>query len=265
MPIVDIYVNYWQYEAMKRYDPIQYVELFHLFFLLQLGLKMDRRLYALKGGCNLRFFLKSIRYSQDMDIDVHTIQSNTLHNKVNKILEASSTKLFLQSNQMEILNYSTPKQTQTTQKWKISLKISTLSTPLNTKIEFSRRKMSQGVIYEPIDPLIIAKYQLTPQLVSHYNINSAVEQKLQALIGRNETQSRDVFDLYHLINIGGQFPTLSTEMLQQIQEHITAISFEDFKGQVIAYLPIEYQAQYDSKEMWQTICLTVLGVLKKCV
>ncbi|HPK68679.1 MAG TPA: hypothetical protein PKY11_02195, partial [Kiritimatiellia bacterium] len=55
---------------MNRHSPQATVELFHLILLDLLGRKTDRKLYALKGGCNLRFFLKSIRYSEDMDIDV---------------------------------------------------------------------------------------------------------------------------------------------------------------------------------------------------
>jgi len=38
---------------MTKYTTIQYVELFHLLFLDQLGRKLDKRFYALKGGCNL--------------------------------------------------------------------------------------------------------------------------------------------------------------------------------------------------------------------
>ena len=52
------------------YDAPQYVELFHLLFLDFLGRKLDKRYCVLKGGCTLRFFMKSFRYSEDMDIDV---------------------------------------------------------------------------------------------------------------------------------------------------------------------------------------------------
>lgn len=55
---------------MTYYDPRVAVEQFHLLFLEQLGKVVDKQLTALKGGCNLRFFLKSIRYSEDMDIDI---------------------------------------------------------------------------------------------------------------------------------------------------------------------------------------------------
>ena len=50
--------------------PIACIEQFHLLFLDQLGRKLDKRHYALKGGCNLRFYLRSIRFSEDMDLDL---------------------------------------------------------------------------------------------------------------------------------------------------------------------------------------------------
>ena len=65
---------------------IQVVEHFHLLFLAQLGARLDKKLYALKGGCNLRFFWKSIRYSEDIDFDAHTIAKHTLQKNVRQIL-----------------------------------------------------------------------------------------------------------------------------------------------------------------------------------
>ena len=54
---------------MAEYGVREYVELFHLLFLDQLGRKLDKRFYALKGGANLRFFARSLRYSEDIDLD----------------------------------------------------------------------------------------------------------------------------------------------------------------------------------------------------
>ena len=48
---------------------------------------MAKHLYAVKGGCNLRFFFKSIRYSKDLDLDVHTTAKETLRKNVNQILK----------------------------------------------------------------------------------------------------------------------------------------------------------------------------------
>src|SRR5262245_11304569 len=85
---------------VNRFTSLQYVELFHLLFLDQIGRKIDKSQYALKGGCNLRFFLKSIRYSQDIDFDVHTIRKDTLNNAVNRILTSTPFSLILRAKQM---------------------------------------------------------------------------------------------------------------------------------------------------------------------
>jgi predicted nucleotidyltransferase component of viral defense system len=53
----------------------QTIEIFHLLFLRAFGARVDKSLFALKGGCNLRFFFKSVRYSEDMDLDIRTMVS----------------------------------------------------------------------------------------------------------------------------------------------------------------------------------------------
>src|SRR5438034_6483313 len=98
---------------------IQAVEQFHLLFLVQLGARIDKKLYSLKGGCNLRFFWKSIRYSQDIDFDVHTIDRETLRKNVNRILKDTGFRRILTPHKIEILQFSEPKQTDTTQRWKV--------------------------------------------------------------------------------------------------------------------------------------------------
>ena len=45
--------------------PASQVELFHLLFLRQFNQQISGKLYAIKGGCNLRFFFDSIRYSEN--------------------------------------------------------------------------------------------------------------------------------------------------------------------------------------------------------
>lgn len=246
---------------MKTYNPRQCVELFHLLFLNQFGRKVDKKLYAVKGGCNMRFYFKSIRYSEDIDIDIQTISKDTLFKNVNQILNSVPFKHILQAHNIEILNSSTPKQTLTTQRWKILLKTSSSLLPLHTKIEFSRRKLSGNIHFEVIDPQILKQYSLTPIMANHYSLQSMYEQKILALALRNETQSRDIFDLYLLICAGINLNPLEKETIQHLSTAKTNaknINFTDFKGQVIAYLPEDYQKQYDDEHTWQNIVETVL-------
>ncbi len=248
---------------MKQYIPAEHIELFHLYFLEQLNLVTDKRLYVLKGGCNLRFFLKSIRYSQDIDIDIKTIRKDTLLKNVRKIINSVNTKRFLQFHNIEIANYSEPKQTETTQRFKISLKLASSNVLLNTKIEFSRRGITDEFIFETIDPIIAAKHQFNPFFINHYSATSAYKQKIKALIGRNKTQARDVFDLFHLISLNTPKYPLENSEKKEIEKIILTISFEEFKGQVVAYLPYEYQTRYDDKSIWEQMVLKIIDEIHK--
>jgi hypothetical protein len=248
---------------MKQYNPRQSVELFHLLFLSQLGRKVDKKLYALKGGCNMRFYFKSIRYSEDMDIDIHIINKDTLFKNVNKLMRSVPFNNILQAQGMEILNISTPKQTSTTQRWKIELKSKHTTLPLHTKVEFSRREFEDDTVYEPINSQIIRQYSLSPFMANHYSIQSMFQQKVRALALRGETQSRDIFDLYLLIGSGNHFKLdkNTIDLLEDAKFKAEGIAFEDFKGQVIAYLPEQQQKEYDDVSIWDIIVKTVINTM----
>lgn len=104
----------------KYYNKMQsnqkYIEQFHLLFLDHLGRKLDKRLYALKGGCNLRFYFKSMRYSEDIDFDAQVIRKETLHKNVQNILESKQFQQILKTRNINIGNISSPKQTETMHK-----------------------------------------------------------------------------------------------------------------------------------------------------
>ena len=179
---------------------MQYVELFHLLLLDQLGRRLDKRHFALKGGCNLRFFLKSIRYSEDMDLDAQTVSPDVLQERV-RLIWIETVQPDLRANGLSVIHWTAPKQTDTTQRWKLSLRAGGSAAPLPTKLEFSRRGMP-GEPVEPVDPELIRAYRLAPIMASHYPMDIAYQQKVGALAQRPLTQARDVFDLYWLVNSG---------------------------------------------------------------
>lgn len=252
---------------MKKYDPKQAVELFHLLFLSQLGRKLDKKLYVLKGGCNMRFYFNSIRYSEDIDLDVQIINKETLQKNVNKILNSAPFKTILQAHNLQILQFTTPKQTHLTQRWKVSLKLSGNELPLQTKIEFSRRTFGNDVNFESINPSILYQYSLPPIILNHYFKEGMYEQKILALALRNETQARDVFDIYFLISTDPYLKLCKdSEAYKNISQAITnarSISFADFKGQVLAYLTEDYQVQYDNERMWKDILKQVINSIEE--
>lgn len=243
--------------------PIAYVEQFHLLFLEQLGRKLDKRHYALKGGCNLRFYLRSIRYSEDMDLDVQSTPVEVLGDRVEQILSGATLGRILQARGLTIARHSSPKQTETTQRWKMTLTAKGIELPLHTKIEFSRRGINDPVTFESVDGLLMREYQITPFLASHYTPEAAFRQKVHALIHRSQTQARDIFDLAHLLRSGvspqGMEPP---RQWREAQQNAMSISFDVFKSQVLAFLSPDHQAQYDDSQMWDDLVLRVVEALK---
>jgi predicted nucleotidyltransferase component of viral defense system len=239
------------------------IEIFHLLFLQQLEKQMDKKLYALKGGCNLRFFFKSIRYSEDIDFDVTTISKTTLEKKVNKILSSVNFSRILQSHGIEIIQSNPVKQTDTTQRWKLLLRIKQSTLPIPTKIEFSRHKMDEDIAYTGVDTELLTQYHLYPIICNHYTHNTAVIQKIKALIGRTETQARDVFDLKWLLD-QDSFNNISIFSVAETTTAIhncNGITYEDYKGQVVAYLMEQYQAFYGTRNKWDEIRSQVIKTL----
>jgi hypothetical protein len=86
---------YIQIHNENMYSDMQRRELFHFVFLERFLKATDAGLYSLKGGVNLRFFLKSPRYSEDMDLDVFGGGVETLKKNGYKILEDVSFHKYL--------------------------------------------------------------------------------------------------------------------------------------------------------------------------
>lgn len=242
----------------------QAIEVFHLLFLRALSTRVDPALYVLKGGCNLRFFFKSIRYSEDIDLDVRTIAVPTLTKNVGAVLSAPAFARTLRAQRMTLRNVAAPKQTQTTQRWKVQIRLDDFAQDIPTKIEFSRRRFSPDLVHEPVDSEIINGYRLYPVLVQHYTMFAAFAQKVEALALRNETQARDLFDLKLLVDAGARGPVVESiqKILPAAIENAMSIHYDAFAGQVLVYLEPEYQTHYGSRKIWSQIQDEVVRALE---
>jgi hypothetical protein len=251
---------------MDSFSPIQVVEQFHLLFLAQLGRRLDKTLSVLKGGCNLRFFHQSVRLSEDLDLDVAGIGRHALQDKIRLLLRSATFTQVLNARGIALERISEPKQTDTTQGWKVGLRWGSGHSPLPTKIKFSRRGLDDDVGFESVDARLIRAYQLPPFMLSHYRANAALRQKVGALANRREPQARDVFDLHHLIAGGAGVEaahTLDAHDIERARANALAIDFATFKSQVLAFLPPEDQGHYDSPALWDTLVLEVVEFLHR--
>lgn len=233
---------------------IQLTEFFHLSFLEVLGVRLDQTRYVLKGGTNLRFFHASPRYSEDMDFDTVDFEHWKLQEKVDGILTSRPLALLLRVRGLAIREYTKPKQTTTTQRWKIILRRDADDALIRTKIEFSHRTADPRCRVEAVPKEVVAPYGLRPPSVNHYLPDATIEQKITALAERGETQARDVFDLDLLFRRWpeavkrGQVPP---DQIEVAIERVLALPAESFQSLVVRFLDPDMVEVYGRPEVWK--------------
>jgi Nucleotidyl transferase AbiEii toxin, Type IV TA system len=229
----------------------QATELFHIAFLDVLSKRLEADRYVLKGGANLRYFFDSVRYSQDIDLDVEGIPAWRLNEKIDALLSSVPMTILLRSAGISVADRSNPKRTDTTQRWKFGLRITGRSDLIRTKIEFSYREGSGEHLIEPVPRRIVEPYALRSPLVPHYINDTPTEQKVMALVGRNETQARDVFDLDLLLRRRPLPPGLiKPAILGQAANRAMELPFAAFQGQVLPFLEPDAVELYGDEASW---------------
>jgi predicted nucleotidyltransferase component of viral defense system len=247
---------------MPQFRDAQVVELFHLAFLQVLQARLDQARYVLKGGANLRYFFDSVRYSEDIDLDADQIEPWALTEKVDGILDSATMDAVLRSGGLTVEHFTKPKQTKTTQRWKVAIAVSGRSETVRTKIELSHRNGEQRHVLEPVPGRIVAPYALRAPTMQHYTADAATEQKIKALAGRSETQARDVFDLDLLLRRQPLAPgTIDSQILERAAERGLALPFDAFRDQVLPFLDPEVVELYDTPATWEQMQLFVTDTL----
>jgi hypothetical protein len=243
------------------YNQLQLREIFHIEFLRCLAADMPTGFWALKGGVNLRLFFKSIRYSEDMDIDVVELPVASIIKRVMRILRSPSFRENLKTYGITGIRppeMTSAKQTATTQRFKVHLTTSA-GDDYFTKVEFSRRGFQGEPVAEPVPPAVLRPYAMASLVAPHYPAAAAAAQKISAVLSRSVLQARDIFDLYLLssqVRPGGVRLSLpgKTE-LAKVRENILEPGFELFRDVVAAYLAPEDRKVYSAPGVWDEIKL----------
>lgn len=241
----------------------QAIEVFHLLFLRALAARIDPAFFVLKGGCNLRFFCKSTRYSEDIDLDVRTVAVNTLKKHVEALLASSAFLNMIRAQRLTVEAVTSAKQTGATKRWKLQIRVGDSPQAIPTKIEFSRRQFNADLQLEAVDAELINRYRLYAVFTQHYTPAVAFLHKVEALALRNQTQARDLFDLKLLLDMSARPPAGDDlgRILPAAVDNAIGIGFDDFAGQVLAYLEPEYQDRYRSRKVWEMLQAEVVEAL----
>ena len=243
----------------------QTIELFHLVFVRALFANLgDKRLLAIKGGINLRFYFQSIRFSEDLDIDVITMSKLALENRVDRLLGSPTITSPLKARGVVIQNISKPKQTATVQRWKLEVVNPSAGISDRTKIEFSRRPAADQTAIERVEAQITDAHGIPVFLANHYRCEEAVRQKIHALAERAETQPRDVFDLHVLLARVDAPKKLraAVEWIDAAIANAASLSYDQYVALVVAYLDPAQSEIYASRAAWEMMQLDVVARLE---
>lgn len=242
----------------------QVVELFHIAFLDVLSRRLDPTRYVLKGGANLRYFFGSLRYSEDIDLDIVQPTPMNLESKIDGVLASPALSALLRVGGIEVAAISKPKQTETTRRWKVAVAAPGFRNPLRTKIEFSGRNGDPRYRLESLPGSVVAPYALRPPSVQHYVEDAPAQQKAAALAGRSETQARDVFDLDLLLRRRPLPPgSLAPQLVAAATDQALRLPFAAFRDQVLPFLEPGVLELYDSEATWEQIRVFVAEGLEK--
>ena len=245
-------------------------EAFHFCFLERLLKLADTNLFVLKGGVNLRFFFRSPRYSEDMDLDVLAGSVATLKKNGYKVLEDAALRRTLRTYGIVDIEVNDPdkaKHTETTQRFRVQL-VTVGGDRLPSKVEFSRRASGSAGEREvaQIGSEVARRYQRLAFRCQHYDGKAAVVQKVLALAGRPVPQARDVFDL-DVLQRGG-YPRglelkdfVSAEKRRAAVANARALGFDHFEGQVLEFLDDEQRREFDDVAVWRAMVDQVEALL----
>lgn len=241
------------------------IETFHLGLLAVLRIRLGEERYILKGGANIRYFFDSVRYSEDIDLDVNGVADDRFATRVDKVLVDPALGLILRGQAIRVLpadaGTGRTKQTVTTRRWRIMLGADDRRDPVRTKVEFSARNGESRFELGSVPDRVVAPYAMRPPSVQHYLLVPAAEQKVKALAGRPQTQARDVFDLELLLRkestAGGAVPE---ELRAAAAEAAVELPFSAFQDQVVPFLERPVADLYD-RRAWETMQHFVAGEL----
>lgn len=249
---------------MSHLSRVQVIEFFHVAFLDALSKRLDPSRYVLKGGANLRYFFGSLRYSEDIDLDVDGEEPWNLESKIDGVIESPAVGALLRVGGLSVVNLSKPKQTRTTRRWKVAIAAPGQPEPVRTKIEFSNRNGEKRYLLEPLPSSVVAPYALRSPSVQHYTGDAPAEQKVKALVWRSETQARDVFDLDLLLR-RRPLPrgSLDSQLLGEAAELVLFMPFDAFRDQVLPFLDPGVVELYDTEAAWEQMKIFVAEKLEQ--
>ncbi len=221
--------------------------------------------FALKGGGNLRFFLCSRRRSRDLDLDYLGQRFDRFAERVDRVLVSRALAELLRARGMTLVDPRRSKDTPTVKRWKLALAAAGME-EAPSKIEFSARGTSATPVFDQMDEGLARRWRARAVRLNHYPPVPAIEQKVDTLARRSETQPRDVFDLNHLfreyLEAFAQ-ARLDPATTRAAVARALELKYDDYLRLVVDYLEEEFVPLHGSEDAWNEMVLRVTTRLEE--
>ena len=242
------------------------IELFHLAYCQVAAARLPLDEFAMKGGGNLRFFLRSPRRSADLDLDYLGRKFARFGERMDEVLMSRQLSELLRLRDIELrFEGHRAKDTETVKRWKFQLARPGMETA-SSKVEFSNRVSTATPVLEQMDTELARRLGGVAARIKHYLPPDAIEQKIRALAERSATEPRDVFDLDHLFR---QYPEALAQSRPDPKRTLAAkdraidIPYDDYKRLVVDYLEEDFVELYGTEQAWTDMVLRVVEQLEE--
>lgn len=248
-------------------------EVLHLALLEELAAKLGTENWSVKGGVNLRAYFGSVRYSEDVDLDVAPFKRQAVKRHLREILKPGGRfarrlrEYGIQ--ELRIDEKEISKDSETTLRFKRQVVVG--GVPHSTTVEVSFRAPRDGDSprLAPVHPKVTDLYGtwFAGLLAMHYPRESAISQKLDALANRTAVQARDVFDICWLLRepvssdaLGRIAQRLGRADLQGARARAQEIPYDEYRDKVLEYLDPADAPPYTGEEVWLEQQVTVISL-----
>lgn len=244
------------------------IELFHAAFLQVATTQLPVADFALKGGGNLRFFLRSKRRSANLDLDYIGRTFAGFAGRMDKVMASRALRELLRVREITLLfEGRRATDTDTVKRWKVKLARPGMA-EASSKIEFSNREPVGEPVFEQTDTELARRFGAVAVRLNHYPPVHAIEQKVNALARRSDAEPRDVFDLDQLcLQYDGALANavLDADLTRAAIDRAKEITYAAYRELVAEYLDEDFVPIYGSEQAWNDMVARVVRRLEEKV
>lgn len=244
------------------------LELAQVRVLSSLFSKVVNREVILKGGFAMRVVAGSARPTKDIDLQANGASmervQGLMRNAINDLKKCHI---------LDDISVTEPKQTETTQRWKINGRIKGGETPVHLVVEVSRR----GLIPKELTRSVHFESRglgVPPAIIETLSPTAIAAAKFEAMSSLTRESPRDVFDLDVLIQMKAEPPVhifangyTEEELLKKLEivaDKLEKMTFDTVKATLLPHLPPDLRKNFGRDE-WETMCVNTYLMVEQWV